>query len=113
MGDSRANVHGLLLLNLNVNRNGASIMERLPRRVQRVSGIRRESEGCVNYGTRNAYGGEYTFGARKRVTYPREVHAFLCRPGIAWLDSKIEEVQMMRVRVMKLKETSLAVAAAL
>src|SRR5437773_4162902 len=53
------------------NRNGVSIMERLPRRVQRVSRIRRESEGCVNYGTWNAYGGEYTFGARKRVTYGR------------------------------------------
>src|SRR5438132_10717882 len=92
------------------------------------SRIRRESERCVNYGTpaaacatspRNSTGigtvrrlwnacrgmrNEHTFRARKRVAYLCTRH---CLVGTK------KEVQMMRIRVMKLKKTSLAVAAAL
>src|SRR6266571_3288932 len=83
MGDGCANVHSLLPS----NRNGASIMERLPRDAQRVY-----------------------IPPAKRVTCPTLVRGAaellqLTRYGL------YKEVQMMRV--MKYKKTSLAVAAAL
>src|SRR5256714_422464 len=64
------------------NRNGASIMERLPRDAQRAY-IPRAKASSLSVQTRHCL-----VGTKK-------------------------EVQMMRVRVMKLKKTSLAVAAAL
>src|SRR2546421_11626353 len=105
MGDRCANMHGSLLQNstgigtvrqlwnacrgvcnesaeFDGNRNGASIMERLPRDAQRAY-IPRAKASSLSVQTRHC---------------------------LVWTK---KEVQMMRVRVMKLKKTSLAVAAAL
>src|SRR5438552_12982073 len=105
MGDRCANIHGSLLQNstgigtvrllwnacrgvcnespeFDGNRNGASIMERLPQDAQRAH-IPRAKASSLSVQTRHCL-----VGTKK-------------------------EVQMMRIRVMKLKKTSLAVAAAL